>query len=156
MVSESASHCCSGHVSPHFLTQTSGLIRWKLLLWSYLFGISSSVTLGSVEWDPPPTKRIALYFVSSLMQSFYIASFWRRILVLVMSSLIVAVLIVWRLWISPSHQSESAAYYGSVWWRRFSDSRSCGVGVRSCSDVVESLWLTCGYDVDTTLVAELQ
>ena len=56
--------------------------------------------------------RVIIFFVALLFESFYISNFWTRASVLV-TSIVVAGLIVWRIVIRASHQSVT---YWDVWW----------------------------------------
>jgi hypothetical protein len=67
---------------------------------------------GSVKWDPSPVNRLIIFFVALLFESFCISNFWTRASVLV-TSIVVAGLIVWRIVIRASHRS---ATYRDVWW----------------------------------------
>jgi|SRR5712671_2766381 len=64
---------------------------------------------SSIKWGPSPADRMIIFFVALLFESIYISNFWTRVSVLV-TSIVVAVLIVWRILISR----QSAAYW-DVW-----------------------------------------
>jgi hypothetical protein len=58
-------------------------------------------------------NRVIIFFVALLFESFYISNLWTRVSVLVIS-IVVAVLLIWRIVIRASHQS--VTYYWGLWW----------------------------------------